>query len=81
MAHLLASEFFEQGDLEKTVLNVEPVDMLNRDKKDQLPSMQLGFIDSICMPVYKVTFQPYPGFLPVSLWGGLAFFLYLSLSF
>jgi len=27
---------------------------MNREKKDQLPAMQVGFIDSICLPVYDV---------------------------
>lgn len=30
-------------------------DMMNREKKDQLPAMQVGFIDSICLPVYDVS--------------------------
>ncbi len=29
---------------------------MNREKKDQLPFMQIGFIDSICAPVYEVNF-------------------------
>ena len=29
-------------------------DMMDRDKKDQLPKMQVGFIDAICTPVYEV---------------------------
>lgn len=29
-------------------------DMMNREKKDELPSMQIAFIDSICEPVYAV---------------------------
>lgn len=27
---------------------------MDRKKKDDLPKMQVGFIDFICMPVYKV---------------------------
>jgi len=53
VALLVADEFFYQGDLEKEKLQVEPIDMMNREKKDKLPSMQVGFIDSICMPVYE----------------------------
>lgn len=29
--------------------------MMDRDKKDKLPVMQVNFIDQICMPVYKVS--------------------------
>ena len=28
---------------------------MNREKKDQLPTMQVAFIDSICQPVYEVS--------------------------
>ena len=28
---------------------------MDREKKDQLPAMQVGFIDSICLPVYNVS--------------------------
>jgi len=28
---------------------------MNREKEDQLPMMQVGFIDSICLPIYQVS--------------------------
>ena len=28
--------------------------MMDRAKKDKLPKMQVGFIDSICLPIYQV---------------------------
>lgn len=28
---------------------------MNREKKDELPTMQIAFIDSICEPVYAVS--------------------------
>lgn len=52
VALLVADEFFYQGDLEKSDLHVEPIDMMNREKKDKLPAMQVDFIDTICSPVY-----------------------------
>ncbi|GIY40449.1 dual 3',5'-cyclic-AMP and -GMP phosphodiesterase 11 [Caerostris darwini] len=52
IAVLIANEFFEQGDVEKQ-LKLEPTDMMNRDKKDKLPLMQVAFIDSICLPLYE----------------------------
>lgn len=54
MAELIASEFFEQGDIEKRDLNIKPLDVMDRDKSSELPKMQIGFIDG-CLPVYKVT--------------------------
>ena len=44
VALLVADEFFYQGDLEKEKLQVEPIDMMNREKKDKLPSMQVSSI-------------------------------------
>ncbi|GIY07876.1 dual 3',5'-cyclic-AMP and -GMP phosphodiesterase 11, partial [Caerostris darwini] len=52
IAELVVNEFFEQGDIQKQ-LKLEPLDMMNRDKKDKLPLMQVAFIDSICLPVYE----------------------------
>ncbi|GIY26707.1 dual 3',5'-cyclic-AMP and -GMP phosphodiesterase 11 [Caerostris darwini] len=52
IAELVVNEFFEQGDVEKQ-LKLEPIDMMNRDKKDKFPLMQVAFIDSICLPVYE----------------------------
>lgn len=43
----------KKGDLEKTHLHLEPIDMMNRDKMSQLPVMQVDFVDQICSPVYK----------------------------
>ena len=34
--------------------------MMDRKKKDDLPKMQVGFIDGICLPIYKVCLQKYP---------------------
>jgi hypothetical protein len=28
---------------------------MDREKKDELPQMQVGFINAICLPLYKVT--------------------------
>ena len=33
--------------------------MMDRAKKDKLPKMQVGFIDSICLPIYTVSYQDY----------------------
>ena len=35
--------------------NFELKAMMDRKKKDELPKMQVGFIDAICTPIYKVT--------------------------
>ncbi|XP_055547758.1 dual 3',5'-cyclic-AMP and -GMP phosphodiesterase 11-like isoform X3 [Wyeomyia smithii] len=53
VAELVSSEFFEQGDVERHELNITPIDIMDREKEDQLPMMQVGFIDSICLPIYE----------------------------
>ena len=58
----MASEFFEQGDIERKELKITPSAMMDRSKEDQLPTMQVDFIDAICIPVYQVfrtTFYDY----------------------
>ncbi|KAF5899514.1 cone cGMP-specific 3',5'-cyclic phosphodiesterase subunit alpha', partial [Clarias magur] len=53
VALMVAAEFWEQGDLERTVLEQEPIPMMDRRKADELPKMQCGFIDFVCSFVYK----------------------------
>ncbi|KAK3883144.1 hypothetical protein Pcinc_012516, partial [Petrolisthes cinctipes] len=65
VAELVAGEFFEQGDIEKEELNITPMDMMNREKKDELPKMQVLFIDSICMPVYEAFADLSPELVPL----------------
>uniref|UniRef100_H2YVD4 Phosphodiesterase n=1 Tax=Ciona savignyi TaxID=51511 RepID=H2YVD4_CIOSA len=65
IAQLVAEEFFEQGDIEKTKLHQEPPDMMNRKLKHKLPKMQIGFIDSICLPLYEALSDVEPGLQPL----------------
>ncbi|XP_050437389.1 cGMP-specific 3',5'-cyclic phosphodiesterase isoform X1 [Adelges cooleyi] len=65
MAKLVADEFFDQGDLEKLQLNQQPVAMMDREKKDELPQMQVEFIDVICLPLYKVLCDTFPWITPL----------------
>uniref|UniRef100_A0AAY4DCZ5 Phosphodiesterase n=1 Tax=Denticeps clupeoides TaxID=299321 RepID=A0AAY4DCZ5_9TELE len=53
VAELVATEFFEQGDKERKELNIEPIDLMNREKRDKIPSMQVSFIDGICIELYE----------------------------
>uniref|UniRef100_A0AAX7V670 Phosphodiesterase n=1 Tax=Astatotilapia calliptera TaxID=8154 RepID=A0AAX7V670_ASTCA len=49
----VAAEFWEQGDLERTVLEQQPIPMMDRNKAEELPKLQCGFIDFVCAFVYK----------------------------
>ncbi|XP_072293418.1 cone cGMP-specific 3',5'-cyclic phosphodiesterase subunit alpha'-like [Eucyclogobius newberryi] len=53
VALMVAAEFWEQGDLERTVLEQQPIPMMDRNHADELPKMQCGFIDFVCSFVYK----------------------------
>ncbi|XP_024916912.1 cone cGMP-specific 3',5'-cyclic phosphodiesterase subunit alpha'-like isoform X2 [Cynoglossus semilaevis] len=53
VALMVAAEFWEQGDLERTVLDQQPIPMMDRNHAEELPKMQCGFIDFVCSFVYK----------------------------
>lgn len=38
---------------------------MDRRKKDELPKMQVGFIDFVCMPLYEVLADLVPDFVPL----------------
>ncbi|XP_062972405.1 dual 3',5'-cyclic-AMP and -GMP phosphodiesterase 11A [Elgaria multicarinata webbii] len=54
VAELVTNEFFEQGDRERSELKLTPSAIFDRNRKDELPRLQLEWIDSICMPLYQV---------------------------
>ncbi|XP_059177094.1 LOW QUALITY PROTEIN: cGMP-specific 3',5'-cyclic phosphodiesterase-like [Physella acuta] len=54
VAQLVTAEFFEQGDIEKSKLGEKPIPMMDRERKDELPRMQVDFIDFICTPIYEL---------------------------
>lgn len=39
--------------------------MMDRERKDELPQMQVGFIDVICLPLYKVLSDTFPWVKPL----------------
>lgn len=65
VAKLVADEFFDQGDLERLQLNQQPVAMMDRERRDELPQMQVGFIDVICLPLYKTMAETFPWIQPL----------------
>uniref|UniRef100_A0A5K4EZC5 Phosphodiesterase n=1 Tax=Schistosoma mansoni TaxID=6183 RepID=A0A5K4EZC5_SCHMA len=64
-AEMVANEFFEQGDLEKERLNVTPAALMDRERSNELPKLQVSFIDSICVPIYEAIVQVSPNFEPL----------------
>ncbi|KAK2910324.1 dual 3',5'-cyclic-AMP and -GMP phosphodiesterase 11A [Channa argus] len=53
VAELVTSEFFEQGDRERSELKLTPAAIFDRNRKDELPALQLEWIDRICKPLYQ----------------------------
>ncbi|XP_021357085.1 dual 3',5'-cyclic-AMP and -GMP phosphodiesterase 11A-like isoform X2 [Mizuhopecten yessoensis] len=51
-ADLVMAEFFDQGDKEKHQLNIQPQACMDRERQDELPKLQMGWIDGICLPLY-----------------------------
>uniref|UniRef100_A0A5S6Q3D5 Phosphodiesterase n=1 Tax=Trichuris muris TaxID=70415 RepID=A0A5S6Q3D5_TRIMR len=56
-------EFFSQGDLEKAMGN-RPVEAMDRDKAN-IMNLQLDFLDTIALPLFKILYQMFPQFKPV----------------
>lgn len=61
----VAAEFWEQGDLERTVLEQQPIPMMDRNKAAELPKLQCGFIDFVCTFVYKEFSRFHPSISPM----------------
>ncbi|KAG5835161.1 hypothetical protein ANANG_G00269200 [Anguilla anguilla] len=61
----VAAEFWEQGDLERTVLEQQPIPMMDRNKAAELPKLQCGFIDFVCTFVYKEFSRFHPTIQPM----------------
>jgi len=64
IALIVYSEFFEQGDLEREKGHEVPA-MMDRHQTHELPKMQIGFIDFICTPLYKMLASFDPAFQPL----------------
>lgn len=64
-AELVASEFFYQGDMERAQFSKEPIPMMDREKHQELPKMQVGFIDFVCMQLYKAFYHINPHLKPL----------------
>ncbi|XP_069130553.1 uncharacterized protein [Argopecten irradians] len=58
IAALIYKEFFSQGDLEKS-MGREPIEMMDRERA-RIPDLQIGFLDHIALPVYKVLAELFP---------------------
>jgi len=53
IAGMVAEEFWYQGDLEKAELSAPLVPMMDRELRHELPRLQMGFCEGVCLPVYR----------------------------
>uniref|UniRef100_A0A8C8CTV0 Phosphodiesterase n=1 Tax=Oncorhynchus tshawytscha TaxID=74940 RepID=A0A8C8CTV0_ONCTS len=60
-----AAEFWVQGDLEREVLENQPITMMDRNCAGELPKLQCGFIDFVCTFVYKELSRFHPAIQPM----------------
>ncbi|XP_077393291.1 dual 3',5'-cyclic-AMP and -GMP phosphodiesterase 11A [Festucalex cinctus] len=65
VAELVTSEFFEQGDRERSELKLTPSAIFDRNRKDELPGLQLEWIDGICAPLYETLVKLNPKLKPM----------------
>lgn len=49
----VTQEFFAQGVRERTELNIEPTEIMDERRSDQLPRLQMGWIDAVCFPLFQ----------------------------
>ncbi|VDI45847.1 cAMP and cAMP-inhibited cGMP 3',5'-cyclic phosphodiesterase 10 [Mytilus galloprovincialis] len=60
----LYDEFYFQGDEEKRH-GLTPIPMMDRNRFDELPKQQIGFIDFICRPLYQTLCDILPRTMPL----------------
>jgi len=65
IAGMVAEEFWYQGDLEKTQLSSPLVPMFDRELRHELPKLQVGFCQGVCLPVYRALGNLNPSLKPL----------------
>ncbi|XP_067679521.1 probable 3',5'-cyclic phosphodiesterase pde-5 isoform X2 [Haliotis asinina] len=64
LVYVIMEEFWQQGDEEKEQ-GMIPMAMMDRDKKHELPQLEVGFIVGICLPCYELLAQILPETAPM----------------
>ncbi|XP_055884479.1 probable 3',5'-cyclic phosphodiesterase pde-5 isoform X4 [Biomphalaria glabrata] len=64
LVYIIMEEFWQQGDEEKR-RGLVPIQMMDRDKKEELPMLEVGFIQSICIPCYELMYSVMPETQPM----------------
>ncbi|XP_036916411.1 cAMP and cAMP-inhibited cGMP 3',5'-cyclic phosphodiesterase 10A [Sturnira hondurensis] len=58
-ANDIYAEFWAEGD-EMKKLGIQPIPMMDRDKKDEVPQGQLGFYNAVAIPCYSTLMRIFP---------------------
>ncbi|XP_077203994.1 cAMP and cAMP-inhibited cGMP 3',5'-cyclic phosphodiesterase 10A isoform X3 [Paroedura picta] len=58
------AEFWSEGD-EMKKLGIQPIPMMDRDKKDEVPQGQIGFYNAVAIPCYTTLMEILPATAPL----------------
>ncbi|CAM5101714.1 unnamed protein product [Eretmochelys imbricata] len=58
-ANDIYAEFWAEGD-EMRKIGIQPIPMMDRDKKDEVPQGQIGFYNAVAIPCYTTLTQIFP---------------------
>lgn len=58
-ANDIYAEFWAEGD-EMKKIGMQPIPMMDRDKKDEVPQGQVGFYNAVAIPCYTTLSQLFP---------------------
>ncbi|CAH2035586.1 unnamed protein product, partial [Iphiclides podalirius] len=61
---VIFEEFYDQGDKERAAGRT-PIPMMDRNKPDEQPASQVGFLSQICVPCYKMLYRILPNTKPM----------------
>ncbi|KAH9632104.1 hypothetical protein HF086_002611 [Spodoptera exigua] len=61
---VIFEEFYDQGDKERAA-GREPIPMMDRNKPDEQPSSQVGFLSQICVACYSMLYRILPNTRPM----------------
>ncbi|XP_026500541.2 probable 3',5'-cyclic phosphodiesterase pde-5 isoform X1 [Vanessa tameamea] len=61
---VIFEEFYDQGDKERAA-GKTPIPMMDRNKPEEQPSSQVGFLSQICIPCYNMLYKILPKTKPM----------------
>ncbi|CAG9558101.1 unnamed protein product [Danaus chrysippus] len=61
---VIFKEFYEQGDKEREA-GKTPIPMMDRNKPEEQPASQVGFLSQICIPCYTILYKILPKTKPM----------------